>query len=460
MLGAMTRFDIAVIGAGSGNFLINRSLRDKRVAIIEENRFGGTCLNVGCIPTKMFVHTADIATAIRDARRFGLDATLDSVRWADIRDRIFGRIDPNVADARQGRVDSENATVFDGHATFTDDHTLQVETAAGTEAVTADEIVVAAGGRPVVPDEIAAGGVHFETSDTVMRIDALPRSMTILGGGFIGSEFAHIFSALGVEVTIVVRGDALVRRTDDEISQRFTELAGKQWNLRLGHEVVAARSTDHGVALDLDDGSVVESEVLLLATGRAPNTDRLGLDTTAVELRDDGRIVVDEFGRTTADGVWSLGDISSEFALKHVANHEARTIAHNLAHPGDLRAFDHRYVPSAVFSHPQLAGVGLTERQANEAGHRIAVSTHAYGDTAYGWAMEDTTGICKLVADKDTGLLLGAHVMGPDASTLIQPTIQALHFDTPVRDMARGQYWIHPAMAEVLENALLGLDLR
>ncbi|KRF17749.1 mycothione reductase [Nocardioides sp. Soil797] len=454
----MTSFDIAVIGAGSGNFLINRSLRDKRVAVIEENRFGGTCLNVGCIPTKMFVHTADVATWIREAGRFGLDTSLDNVRWSDIRDRIFDRIDPNSADARQGRVDGENTTVFDGHATFTDDHTLRVELPAGTEEVSADTIVIAAGGRPVVPEVVA--DVPFETSDTVMRIDALPRSMTILGGGFIGSEFAHIFSALGVEVTIVVRGDALVRRTDEEVSQRFTELAGKQWTVHLGHEVVAARPTEHGVALELDDGSLVESEMLLLATGRAPNTDRLGLDTTDVELRDDGRIVVDEFGRTTVPGVWALGDISSEFALKHVANHEARTIAHNLAHPDDLRAFDHRFVPSAVFTHPQLAGVGLTEKQANEAGHRITVSTRAYGDTAYGWAMEDTTGFCKLVADKDTGLLLGAHIMGPDASTLIQPAIQALHFDTPARDLARGQYWIHPAMAEVLENALLGLDLR
>ncbi|QIX26098.1 mycothione reductase [Nocardioides sp. JQ2195] len=456
----MTRYDIAVIGAGSGNFLINRSVRDKRVAIIEENRFGGTCLNVGCIPTKMFVHTADIATWIRDSARFGLDARLDDVRWADIRDRIFGRIDPNAVEARQGRVTGANTTVLDGHAIFTDDHTLAVDLADRTEEVTADTVVIAAGGRPVVPAEIADGGVPFETSDTVMRIDALPRSMTILGGGFIGSEFAHIFSALGVEVTIVVRGDALVRRTDEEISKRFTELAGKQWNLCLGHAVTAARTTGAGVALELDDGSTVESEMLLLATGRAPNTDRLGLDSTGVELRDDGRIVVDEFGRTTAPGVWALGDISSEFALKHVANHEARTIAHNLAHPDDLRAFDHRYVPSAVFSHPQLAGVGLTERQAEEAGHRIAVSTRAYADTAYGWAMEDTTGICKVIADKDTGLLLGAHIMGPDASTLIQPAIQALHFATPARAMARGQYWIHPAMSEVLENALLGLDLR
>ncbi|WP_067438762.1 mycothione reductase [Nocardioides jensenii] len=456
----MARYDIAVIGAGSGNFLANRSLRDKQFAIIEENLFGGTCLNVGCIPTKMFVHTADVANWIRDAGRFGIDASLDGVRWADIRDRIFGRIDPNSAEARQGRVDGANTTVLEGHATFTGDHRLAVDLGDHVEEVTADQVVIAAGGRPVIPTEIAESGVPFETSDTIMRIDELPRSLTIVGGGFIAAEFAHIFSALGVEVTLVVRGDALVRRTDAEISERFTALATKQWNVHLGRTVAAASYDDRVVTLELDDGSHVVSDLVLVATGRDPNTDRLGLDKTGIELHDDGRVVVDEFGRATVPGVWALGDISSPYQLKHVANHEARAIAHNLAHPDDLRAFDLRFVPSAIFSHPQMAGVGLTETEARAAGHDVVTSVRDYGDTAYGWAMEDTTGICKVVADRATGLLLGAHVMGPDASSLIQPAIQALSFGLPARDMARGQFWIHPAMSEVLENALLGLDLR
>ncbi|KRF15717.1 mycothione reductase [Nocardioides sp. Soil796] len=456
----MARYDIAVIGAGSGNFLANRSLRDKQFAIIEENLFGGTCLNVGCIPTKMFVHTADVANWIRDAGRFGIDASLDGVRWADIRDRIFGRIDPNSAEARQGRVDGANTTVLEGHATFTGDRTLAVDLGDHVEEVTADQVVIAAGGRPVIPTEIAESGVPFETSDTIMRIETLPRTLTIVGGGFIAAEFAHIFSALGVEVTLVVRGDALVRRTDAEISAGFTELATKQWNVHLGRTVTTASVDDGGLRLGLDDGTTLEAEMLLVATGRRPNSDRLDLAGTGIELHDDGRIVVDEFGRTTSPGVWALGDISSPHQLKHVANHEARTIAHNLAHPDELRPFDHRFVPSAIFSHPQMAGVGLTEAEALDAGHRVSTSVRAYGDTAYGWAMEDTTGICKVIADRDTGLLLGAHIMGPDASTLIQPAIQALSFGLGARDMARGQYWIHPAMAEVLENALLGLDLR
>jgi mycothione reductase len=168
---------------------------------------------------------------------------------------------------------------------------------------------------------------------------------------------------------------------------------------------------------------------------------------------------VDEFQRTSAPGVWALGDASSDYQLKHVANHEERTVAHNLAHPDDLVASDHRYVPSAVFTHPQLAAVGHTEASARAAGLRFVTALEPYGSTAYGWAMEDTTGVCKLLADPDTGLLLGAHLMGEQASTLIQPLIQAMSFGLTVRDMARGQYWIHPALTEVVENALLALPL-
>ena len=156
--------------------------------------------------------------------------------------------------------------------------------------------------------------------------------------------------------------------------------------------------------------------------------------------------------------MWSLGDASSPFQLKHVANHEARIVAHNLAHPDDLQSFTHTAVPAAVFTHPQIASVGLTEEEAREQGLDVRVKVQQYGDTAYGWAMEDTTSICKVIADRRTGRLVGGHLLGPEASTLVQPLIQMMAFDQPVAEMVRGQYWIHPALTEVVENALLGLD--
>ncbi|MDE9367716.1 mycothione reductase [Luteipulveratus sp. YIM 133132] len=454
-----THFDLAIIGTGSGNSLVTPDFDGKRVAVIEEGTFGGTCLNVGCIPTKMFVYASDVADHVREAARYGVDAALDGVRWRDIRDRIFGRIDPISEGGKDYRVNGPNTTAFLGHATFVGPRELIVEVDGRHETVTADQIVVAAGARPVIPQLIQESGVPFHTSDTVMRIDELPRSMVILGGGFISAEMAHVFSALGVDVRIVTRGPAMLRVEDAEISERFTQVAQRQWEVHLSATIEDVKGDESGVTLTLPDGTTVEGETLLVATGRRPNTDRLGLEAAGIATHTDGRIVVDEFGRTAVDGVWALGDISSLHQLKHVANHEARVVAHNLVHPDDLRAFDHRFVPAAVFSHPQVASVGLTEQQAREAGHDVTTKTQAYGDVAYGWAMEDTTGICKLVADRATGELLGAHLLGPMASSLIQPAIQAMSFGLRVHEMARGQYWIHPALAEVLENALLGLEV-
>jgi mycothione reductase len=213
------------------------------------------------------------------------------------------------------------------------------------------------------------------------------------------------------------------------------------------------------VCMTLDDGSHLEADLLLVATGRVSNADRLDLAAAGIATREDGCPVVDAHQRTSVPHIWALGDVSSDYQLKHVANHEARVVAHNLAHPDDLVASDHRFVPSAVFTSPQLASVGLTEEQAVERGIRYVTATQPYASTAYGWAMEDDVGLCKLVADPDTGLLLGAHLMGEQASTLIQPLIQAMSFGLRVEEMARGQYWIHPALTEVVENALLGLRI-
>lgn len=458
----MTHYDLVIIGTGSGNSLVTPDFDDKRVAIIEKGVFGGTCLNVGCIPTKMFVYAAEVATTIRGASRYGVDATVDQVRWADIRDRVFGRIDPISAGGKEFRVsggDTNNTTTYLGRATFTGPRALSVDVDGTPHEVTGDQVVIATGSHATVPALVRDAGVPYETSDTVMRMDTLPASMVILGGGFIAAEFAHVFASLGVRVTLVNRSAHLLRKEDTEISEAFTRIAQDTWDVRLERTVAQAAAGEDGVRLTLDDGSTAEGEVLLVATGRAPSTADLGLDLAGVEVHEDGRVRVDEFGRTNAEGVWALGDASNAFQLKHVANSEARTVAHNLVHPDDLRALNHRHIPAGVFTHPQIASVGLTEEQARSEGYDLAVKTQKYGDTAYGWAMEDTTSLCKIVADRASGQILGGHVMGPDATTIIQPVIQAMSFGLSAPEMARGQYWIHPAMSEVLENALLGLDL-
>ncbi|MEO6089952.1 MAG: mycothione reductase [Umezawaea sp.] len=456
----MRHFDLVIIGSGSGNSIPDERFADQQIAIVEKGVFGGTCLNVGCIPTKMFVHTADVASTPAGAAKFGVDEHLDGVRWPDVRDRIFGRIDPISAGGLRWRSeDNANVTVYQGTAKFVGPKTLDTGTG---EVITADRFVIGAGSRPILPDVVDLDTVDYHTSDTVMRLDELPKSMIILGSGFVATEFAHVFSSFGVKVTVIGRSDMLLRHEDHEIAQRFTALASDKWDVRLHRKTVRAERTDGGLRLHLegpDGAEVVEGDTLLIAIGRTPNSDLLDLEQTGVTTHPDGRIVVDEYQKTVVDGIYAFGDVSSEHQLKHVANHEGRVVQHNLLHPDKPIASDHRYVPSAVFSSPQIASVGLTEEELVEQGIPYVKGSQAYASIAYGWAMEDHSGFAKVLADPATGKLLGAHIIGPQAPTVIQPLIQAMSFGLDARTMATGQYWIHPAMPELVENALLNLPL-
>ncbi|MCF3138747.1 mycothione reductase [Paenarthrobacter sp. AR 02] len=453
-------YDLIIIGTGSGNSIPGPEFEDRSIAIIEEGTFGGTCLNVGCIPSKMYVHTADTALDIVGSKQLGLDAQVNSVDWPGIVDRIFEkRIDPIAAsgeDYRRGPR-SPNIDVYDHHAVFIGERVLRIGEGDPQRTISGDQVVIAAGSRPMIPDAIAASGVRYYTNEDIMRLPELPKSLVIIGGGYIAMEFGHVFDALGSDVTIIPRS-TLLRHLDHDLHDRFNALAAKRFDIRPGRTTVGAEQTDEGITVRLDDGTSVTGEVLLVATGRIPNGDLLDLAAGGIEMTGHGRVKVDEYGRSTsAPGVWALGDVSSPYMLKHVANAEMRSVRHNLLNPDNLQKMPHDHVPAATFTNPQIATVGMTEAQAREHGHDVTIKIQDYGDVAYGWALEDTTGICKLIADRDTGKLLGAHYMGPQASTLIQQMITVLAFDLDVRDFAAKQYWIHPALPEVTENALLGL---
>jgi mycothione reductase len=252
----------------------------------------------------------------------------------------------------------------------------------------------------------------------------------------------------------------LLRGEDDDVSQRFTELASQHCHTVLGATVNAVRSLGDRVAVDVtnaDGQQLIEGDCLLVATGRISNADQLEVEASSIRTDSRGFVQVDEFGRTSVPGVWALGDINGRHQLKHMANGEARVVRHNLLHPDALRVLDPRPAPHAVFSSPQIASVGLTEAQAKASGAPYCVAVQEYAGSAYGWAMEDTTSFCKLIGDPVTRRLLGAHVIGPQASLLVQPLVQGLHLGTSVDDLATGQVWIHPALAEVNEVALLKL---
>lgn len=456
--------DLAIIGSGSGNTLITD---DESVVIADKaGHFGGTCLNVGCIPTKMFVRTAMVARSPEEARRLSLDQHTENVEWRAVRDRIFGRIDAASASGLDNREQADNVTVIreavrlTGPTSFVSQNGTQVE---------ARRMVLAAGSRPVLPDVPGIDLPRVHTSDTIMRLGKLPRRIIVLGGGFVACEFAGIFSGLGSEVIQINRGPRLMKKMDAEIQEAFQAEASTHWAVRTGRSLRAITAKGPKIVVvevERDDGAreFYEADAVLVALGRIPNSDLIGAKEAGIDTHEDGRVVVDKYLRVLSDGkpvpgLFALGDICSPVQLKHVANHQARVVAHNLEHPDGLRDEGEMPIPSAVFTHPELAFVGWSEEEASErlGSENVAVKTQRYSDTAYGWAMEDETGLFKVVADRRSGKILGAHAMGYQASLLIQPVVMAMSFGMSAREAARGQFWPHPALMEVTENALLGI---
>ena len=457
----MPHYDLVIVGAGSGNSLISPEMDDWSIAMVEKDAFGGTCLNRGCIPTKMFIHPADLAHDAGDSARFGVSSRVDSVDWPAIVQRVFGRIDPIAMGGEKYRRSLDNVTIYGGEGRFVGLREMEVD---GVR-FTADRFVLAAGARPMIPaipglDASLGPVVPFHTSDSIMRIDCVPKRLVIMGGGFIANEMAHIFGGLGSDVVIVNRGAHLMTIEDHEISERYTAIARNRYQVETGATVHRVAGTDGDIKVHITqagEGKVVSGDVLLVATGRILNGDLLHVDTTGLTLGRAGSIEVDHHGRTAVDGIWALGDINGRHQLKHMANGEARVVAHNLTHPDDLRVFESRPAPYAVFTNPQIGSVGLTERAAIASGRPYVTVSHDYGGAAWGWALEDTTSFAKLIGDPETGLLLGAHIVGPQASTLVSLLVQGLYLGNTIEQMARDVVYIHPAPSEIVEQALLKL---
>jgi len=442
--------DLLVVGSGSGNSIPEQEFAGWEVAIAEEGTFGGTCLNVGCIPSKMLVLPADRVVEAREATRLGVDLPPPAVDWPAIRDRVFGRIDAISADGRVYRATGERVGLLEGHARFTERGTVVV----GSTEVRASQVVLATGSRPHVPPIPGLTEVGFHTSDTIMRVASPPEQLIVLGGGYIAAELGHVFSALGSRVTVVTRGDRLLRAEDVDVSARFTEVFGRRVELHLGAGVERIRGTRGDVELDCTSGTI-NGDALLVCTGRVPNSDHLGLEHTSVRRSPSGLVVTDEYLRTDQPGIWAIGDVRSPLQLKHVANREADVVWHNLLHPDALRRVDHTVVPHAVFGNPQVGSVGLREQDLRASGTPYRVGRRDYGGVAYGWALDDRTGFAKVLVSPDDLRILGAHVIGDQAATLVQQLTTAMQFAIPADRFAREQLWCHPALSEVVENAVL-----
>lgn len=441
-----TAFDVIVLGGGTGrDIVLAAEARGLRVALIERGPLGGTCHNRGCMPTKMLIHAADLAEAVRRAPEFGVDARIDRVRLGALVERVFAQLDEETREREAALEASDLVRFYRAEARFVGPRAIEV----GGEVITAPRIVLAAGSRPVVPSIPGLDGVPYLTSDDALHLHDLPRRLVIVGGGYIAAELAHLYGALGAEVTYVVRGSRLLEREDVEVGERFTQAQAARHRVLLNTGIERAERTSSGVAVVLEGGERVEGDALLLATGRRPNGDGLGLEQTEVELGGDGRVLVNERFETSAEGIWAFGDVTAELPLKHVAVRQARLLIDGMFE-GRWRALDYSRVPHAVFSSPQVAAVGATEEELRASGTAYKVGRHELAHTGMGMALAEP-GLAKVLASPDNRIL-GCHIIGPEASVLIHEAVVAMSASGRLEAITDAVH-AHPALSQLLEEA-------
>jgi dihydrolipoamide dehydrogenase len=450
----MEQFDVLVIGSGSGMIIAASAVGSGvKTALIESGPIGGTCLNRGCVPSKILIHPADVALTIREAGKIGIESSLSSVNFQNIMDRMHRVVTEDVEGQTKAIEIDRKLTWFKVVAEFTSDYTLKT----GDQTVRADKIFIVSGARPAIPPLKGIEDINYLTSDTVLNLKALPKSMVIIGGGYIAAEYGHFFSSLGTTVTIIQRNPRMLPEEEPEVSELLTEEMSKRMRILTNHEAVEAKQNGDlktVIAKSVVDDQVKElsAEALLLAAGRVPNSDLLKPEKTGVELDKRGYIKVNEYLETEKKNIFAFGDAIGKQMFKHVANYEAQVAWHNSMHDHKVKA-DYTAAPHAVFTNPQVASVGMKQAEAKKAGYKILVGKAYYKDTAQGAAMAEPKGFVKVIVEKKSGQILGAHIIGPFASMLIQEVTNAMSTgDRSFLPIIRGMH-IHPAMNEVVLNA-------
>ncbi|WP_458189199.1 dihydrolipoyl dehydrogenase [Haladaptatus sp. NG-WS-4] len=465
----MDEFDFLVIGSGSGLDVANVAAnRGQSVAVVEKGPLGGTCLNRGCIPSKLLLYHADVLETIERASEFHIDADVNDVAFADIVREVNEEVDADAESIRRGLRSSSQHDLFVGEGRFVDERTVEVSGGEDDGAcLRAETVLVAAGSRPAIPPIAGIEDVDYLTSTGALRLETPPDHLVIVGGGYIAAELGHFFGTFGSEVTIIGRRPTLLPEADEEVADAFTDRYADRFTVHTAHAATTVTETDGVVTVEArsyeygDDAGIVEDadpvtvtgDELLIAAGRVPNSDTLNLAAAGVETDDRGFIETDGYLRTTADDVWALGDIVGEHLLKHNANHEARTVARNVF-GSDLEPVDYSAMPFAVFAAPEVAGVGAREEELRAADREYATNTYRYEDTARGDAMK-ATGFVKVLIDLE-GQILGCHIIGPEASVLVQEVVVAMNTESGTVQDIRNAVHIHPALPEVVQRAFSG----
>ncbi|MFV8783086.1 glutathione-disulfide reductase [Microbulbifer sp. SA54] len=436
-------FDLFVIGAGSGGVRASRmaAASGMRVAVAEDRYMGGTCVNVGCVPKKLFVYGSGYSESFEDARAYGWEGQGAHFNWATLRDNTAKEV-ARLNDIYRNLLSNSGVTVIGGRATLIGRHEVRV----GEDTYTAEKILVATGGWPTVPD--FPGSEFAITSNEVFSLEVFPQRILVVGGGYIAVEFAGVFAGLGAETHLSYRRDLFLRGFDKDV-RTFTrdEMGKKGVQLRFNHQVTAIEKQDDGSLLVRDDtGDILVVDAVLFATGRNPNTKGLGLEKLGVVLHKDGTIGVDDNFRSSVTSIYALGDVTGGPELTPVALAEAMALVKHWQ-TGKTAEIDYNNIPTAVFCQPNIGTVGLTEEEARQAGITVEIYKSDFRAMRHTVSGRDERTLMKLVVDKSSDKVVGAHMVGPDAGEIIQGIAIAMKAGATktVFDQTIG---IHPTAAE------------
>lgn len=455
------KFDVIVVGSGAGlevaSFAAEKGMS---VAIVEEGPLGGTCLNRGCIPSKMLIHSADVVETIKSSQKFGIKSKIESIDFASIVKRVSEVVDTDSAGIEKAIKESGNPTLYKVRGKFIGPKQMQVgdpSTGSGqVEQIEADKVFIVGGTRPSIPPLPGLETTPYLDSTKALRLEKQPDHLVVIGGGYIAAELAHFYGALGTKITILVRGEKMLGDEDEEIAGWFTRQFSKKYEILFKTEAEAVSYQDGRFIIKLkNDGRKLEADQLLLATGRVPNTDILDVKAAGVEMDDKGFIKVNEYLETNVEGIWAFGDIIGILPFRHTANDQVGFSIRN-AFTDRKVPFDPFAIGHAVFSSPQVGGVGKTEQQLKKEGVPYKVGRAELKDTAMGGALQEN-GLAKVITDETGQKILGVHIIGPQASILIHEAVVAMKGNGTVGAITNSVY-IHPALPEWLQRAFFAIE--
>jgi mycothione reductase len=459
----LKEYDLTVIGTGSAMNMVSTLLQQNpkmKIAVVDKDEPGGICLTRGCIPSKMLVYPAELVRTIGEAGELGVDAEVKKVDFLRIMQRMRASIDAEINEIREGLSHSENLDYYPSVAEFIAPYTLRV----GNETIKSKMIILCTGSKTIIPPIKGLEKAGYLTSDTLLRMNRLPESIAIIGGGFIAAEYGHFFSAMGSKVTIIGRNPQFLPEEEPEVSALAKRELQKYMEVITNHEVGEIAKSPTGKkklsAVDRATKQKVEitAEEVLVATGRGPNSDILHPEKAGIKTDENGWIIVNEYLETSQPNIWALGDADGVYPFKHKANYEALIVYYNAFLNKKVKV-DYHAIPHAIFTYPEIASVGLNEKEAVEkyGSDKVWIGLQRYQDTAKGEAMGVKDCFAKVIVEKETMKILGAHIIGPQASILIQEIISLMYtHDQSAVPIVNGMH-IHPALTEVVERAFQNL---